>query len=124
MCQFTSQLVSVPYALFAEAANEKQTLKLSGNKLSILDANGKEINSVTLSGTNYVGGNGILVTDGVIINTKPDQIVTIIGTGGTTVTGTYPNFTVSSGAGSKQWSTINDEIRYTDGTNAPLSKEK
>lgn len=120
----TSQLVSVPYALFAEAANEKQTLKLSGNKLSILDANGKEINSVTLSGTNYVGGNGILVTDGVIINTKPDQIVTIIGTGGTTVTGTYPNFTVSSGAGSKQWSTINDEIRYTDGTNAPLTNKK
>ncbi len=92
----TSQLVSVPYALFANAANERQKLKIVGSKLFILDGDGKEINNVTIPTANYSGGDGILVVDGAIINTKPDKIVTITGTGGVLVTGTYPNFTVYS----------------------------
>ena len=39
----TQQLISVPYALYAEKANEHQTLSLSGNQLSISSGN-----SVTL----------------------------------------------------------------------------
>lgn len=41
-------------------------------------------------------GNGISVVGNTITNTLPDQIVTITGIGSTTVTGSYPNFTISS----------------------------
>jgi hypothetical protein len=92
----TSQLVSIPYALFAQAALEKQKLKLAGSKLSILDQDGKEINFVNLPTATYFAGDGIQIVDGAIINTKPDKTVTITGTGGVLVTGTYPNFTVYS----------------------------
>jgi hypothetical protein len=43
------------------------------------------------------GGTGISVaSDGTITNDSPDQTVALTGTGATTVTGTYPNFTVNS----------------------------
>ena len=92
----TTQLVSIPYALFAKAVQEKQTLKIVGSKLLILDASGKEVNSVNLPGANYFAGTGIAIVDGSIINTMPDKIVKITGAGGTEVTGNYPNFTVNS----------------------------
>jgi len=65
----TTQLLSVPYALHAETAGNVQT---------------------------YTAGNGISITGNVIENTAPNQPVTILGQGATSVTGTYPNFTVSS----------------------------
>ncbi len=65
----TTQLLSVPYALYAENAGNVQT---------------------------YVAGNGIQINGNVIENTAPDQPITLTGTGATTVTGTYPNFTISS----------------------------
>ncbi len=66
----TQQFISVPYALYAKSAGS--------------------------GGTTYTSGNGISITGNVIENTAPDQTVTISGTGATTVSGTYPNFTVSS----------------------------
>ena len=43
------------------------------------------------------GGTGISVaSNGTITNDSPDQTVALTGTGATTVTGTYPNFTVNS----------------------------
>lgn len=66
----TSQLLSVPYALYAES---------SGN-----------------SGTTYSAGNGISISGNIIANSAPDQTVTLTGAGSTTVNGTYPNFTVTS----------------------------
>ncbi|OFX35717.1 MAG: hypothetical protein A2X08_12075 [Bacteroidetes bacterium GWA2_32_17] len=65
----TTQLLSVPYALYSETA---------GN--------------VTM----YTAGNGISIAGNVITNIAPDQPVAITGTGATSVTGTYPNFTISS----------------------------
>lgn len=65
----TTQLLSVPYALHAQTADNVQT---------------------------YTAGNGISITGNVIENTAPDQIVNITGQGATTITGTYPNFTISS----------------------------
>ena len=66
-----SQLMSVPYALYAAQ-----------------------------SGTNsdtYTPGQGISITPGnEIINTAPDQPVSLTGSGNTTVSGAYPNFTISS----------------------------
>ena len=49
------------------------------------------------AGTNTsVTGTGTIVTPYVINSTAPDQIVTLTQSGATTITGTYPNFTISS----------------------------
>lgn len=66
----TSQLLSVPYALYAES---------SGG-----------------AGQTYTAGSGISITGNVISNISPDQNIIISGSGATTVSGTYPNFTISS----------------------------
>jgi len=63
----TQQMLSVPYALYANSG-----------------------------GTPPAAGAGISVTGTTITNTAPDQTVHLTGGGATTVTGTYPNFTVSS----------------------------
>lgn len=63
----TSQLHSVPYSLYAEKAG-----------------------SVNLN-----AGPGIAISSGSIINTAPDQSVSISGTG---VTGSYPNYTINTGS--------------------------
>ncbi len=63
----TTQILSVPYAL--HAANAKT----------------------------YKAGTGIAITpNDTIKNTAPDQAVSLSATGSTTITGTYPNFTMSS----------------------------
>jgi hypothetical protein len=49
---------------------------------------------VSVSGGPITASGAITVT-----NTAPDQVVVLTGTGGTSVTGTYPNFTISSAAG-------------------------
>jgi hypothetical protein len=41
-------------------------------------------------------GTGISYSAGVITNTAPDQVVALSASGTTTITGTYPNFTISS----------------------------
>jgi hypothetical protein len=66
----TSQLLSVPYALYA---------KTSGN-----------------ASTTYSAGNGISISSGSIINTAMNQTVNISGGGGTTVSGAYPSYTITS----------------------------
>jgi hypothetical protein len=58
----------------------------------------------TVSSVNASGGVGISVSGGpitsvgtfVITNTAPDQVVSLTGTGTTSVSGTYPNFTINS----------------------------
>lgn len=67
----TNQMMSVPYALFA--------------------GNG--------GGTTYTSGTGISLSGNVISNTAPDQTVTLTGTGATSVSGSYPNFTINSTGG-------------------------
>jgi hypothetical protein len=57
------------------------------NAIAALDASKQD---------NITAGSGIDITGNTITNTSPDQIVSISGTGSTTVTGTYPNFSVSS----------------------------
>ncbi len=65
----SNQMVSVPYALHAAEA---------GNVIT------------------YTGGTGISVSGSTITNTAPDKTVNLSGSGATTVSGTYPNFTISS----------------------------
>lgn len=49
---------------------------------------------------NLTAGTGISITNGAgsisIANTAPDQVVALTGSGATTISGTYPNFTISS----------------------------
>lgn len=56
---------------------------------------GGTLNTLTigsgLSGTSYNGSAAVTIT-----NTAPDQVVTLTQGGTTTITGTYPNFTISS----------------------------
>ncbi|MBP7810205.1 MAG: hypothetical protein KA163_13005 [Bacteroidia bacterium] len=104
----TSQLLSVPYALYAETAGNAQTFT-AGNGITINSGtitNSAPNQTVNISGSGVTGsypnytvssgatptaGNGISIISGTITNTAPDQTVTISG-----ATGTYPNFTVTS----------------------------
>ena len=115
-----TQLLSVPYALYAEnAGNAGQTytsgtgINITGNVISNTDP-GSAINltqggSTTITGTypnftisstdnntTYTSGNGINIIGTTITNTLPDQTVTLSQGGATTITGTYPNYTISS----------------------------
>ncbi|MES2567058.1 MAG: hypothetical protein V4565_09350 [Bacteroidota bacterium] len=71
------------------------SLTINSNSLTI---NGPGGNTVLLpAGTTYTNGSGISITSGsVITNTSPNQTVTLNGTGATSVTGSYPNFTITS----------------------------
>lgn len=44
----------------------------------------------------YTAGTGISISDDVITNAAPDQVVGLTGGGITVITGTYPNFTITS----------------------------
>jgi hypothetical protein len=55
----------------------------------------------------YTAGTGIGITNGVITNTSVDRTVVLTGAGATTVTGTYPNFTITS---------TDNNTTYTAGT--------
>ena len=82
----TEQLIYVPYSKYADKAG-----------------------SVDL-----IAGNGIAVMGGTITNLLPDQIVTVLGTGATTVSGTYPNFTLFS-TDSQQLHFSNDTLYLANG---------
>ena len=121
----TSQLLSVPYALHAETANNvlngssysagtgisinnntisnsapDQTVSLTGTGgTSVTGVYPNFVINSATGGTNYTAGNGISINGSTIANTSPDQTVSITGTGGLSVTGTYPNFTINSTGG-------------------------
>jgi len=77
----------------SDPSNELQTLTLQDNQLT-LDRNG---GSVELpSGLEYEAGEGIALLDNRIINTAPDQALTLTGDDGISVTGTYPDFNLIS----------------------------
>ncbi len=93
----TTQLLSVPYALHAQIADNVQTYT-AGNGISIT---GNVIqNTAPDQIVNINNGTGISISgtypDYTVTNNAPDQAVNISGQGATSVTGTYPNFTISS----------------------------
>lgn len=82
----------------------------AGTNVSITNAPGAiTINATdqyvgTVTSVNLTAGTGISVSGGPIttsgsinvVNTAPDQIVSLTGAGTTSITGTYPNFTITS----------------------------
>ncbi len=64
------------------------------------------------NGTSYTAGTGISISGTTITNTAPDKTVVLTGGGATTISGTYPNFTISS---------TDNNTTYTAGTGLSLS---
>lgn len=89
-----AQLVSVPYALYA-TKSDTSTYALASPQI------------------NYTAGTGISITGSQIINTQPDQLVSITGSGITSIGGSYPNFTISS---VEVDGSINNEIQNLNGS--------
>lgn len=90
------ELVSYPYAMVAQTAISVAGVNLANAKDGdILKYNATTKTWGPVSGA-YSAGKGIQISNDSIINTSQNTPVNITGTGGTTVTGTYPNFTVNS----------------------------
>lgn len=108
----TSQLLSVPYALFAANVNSYNAgtgVSIAGNTITnsapdqtvAITGTGHSIVSgtypnFTINTSNYTAGTGVSIAGNTITNVAPDQTVNIAGTGHSTVTGSYPNFTVNT----------------------------
>jgi len=68
----------------------------------------------TNTNTTYTAGSGLTLSGTQFINAAPDRTVSITGGGATTVTGTYPNFTITS-------TDTNTNTTYTAGNGLTLS---
>jgi hypothetical protein len=90
----TSQLISVPYALYA--ANSGSAMK---------------------------AGSGITIKGDSIINNAPDKTVKITGTGGANVTGTYPNFNINT-ASNPTLKYSNDSLYITNGNSVIIKSDR
>ena len=95
----TTLFESVPYSKVATSMelNDLTDVKAGSPRTSqVLKWNGSSWVAAEEENTIYRQGNGISISGDVITNTLPDRPITLSGTGATTVTGTYPNFTISS----------------------------
>jgi len=79
----------------ADSNNEIQTLSFANPNLSLSNGGGS-VDLSGLSGATYTAGTAINISGTTITNTAPDQTVLLQGAGGTSVSGTYPNFTITS----------------------------
>jgi len=71
--------------------------------------------------TTYTAGSGINITGTTINNNAPDQTVVLSGSGATTVSGTYPNFNISSTDNDGQTLSIhNNTLTISDGNTVYL----
>lgn len=122
----TSQLLSVPYALYAETAgsgggggatvlNDLTDVNSSGASTNqVLTWNGSSWVPTTPvdNNTTYSAGSGLTLSGTTFSNSAPDQTVTLTQGGATTISGTYPNFTISS---------TDNNTTYSAGTGLTLS---
>lgn len=91
------ELVTYPYAMVAQTAISVQGFNIANaHNGDVLKYNASTQTWGPAPSSTLNAGSGITISNDSIINTSPDQTVTILGTGGTTVTGTYPNYTISS----------------------------
>lgn len=81
------------------AGTTLQYLRGDGSLATFPSIPGGTVTSINLTaGTGVSVSGGPITTSGSILvtNTAPDQVVSLTGGGTTTITGTYPNFTISS----------------------------
>lgn len=99
------QMMSVPYALYAEksGSSASQSLQISGNNLSISGGNTITLPSPTVAATPNTSITGSGTASITTIGTNTFNVfvpqVNITGAGTSTVLGTFPDYTISSGAG-------------------------
>lgn len=96
----TARLESVPFAKVATGMNVTDLQDVSpipAQSGEVLKWDGSEwIPSLDEGGPAYTAGSGISLNGSKIINNAPDKVVSLTGGGGTTISGTYPSFTISS----------------------------
>ncbi|MEZ4911854.1 MAG: tail fiber domain-containing protein [Saprospiraceae bacterium] len=102
-------------------AQNGQVLKYNGSTWGPAndEQGGGGTGNITINAGNGINVNPTSGSDFTIINTAPDQMVTLTGAGNTTVSGSYPNFTISSSGGSgnsSPWSQNGASIYYNSGT--------
>ena len=105
---------------YATAAQADQTVSLTGSGATSVSGAYPNFtitstDTDTDTNTTYTAGSGITLTGTVFSNSAPDQTVALTGSGDTTVSGTYPNFTISSAA-SIDGTTINPSAVQIGGT--------
>jgi hypothetical protein len=122
------QLLSVPYSLQSRNAEQIQgnpvspTPPLDGQVLLWDENAGEWISADAAQSLVYTAGAGININaSNVISNTAPDQTVTITGQGVTTVSGSYPNFTVNTPAPADNSPTNEIQILSLSGNTLNLS---
>ena len=102
-------------------------MTISGSTISLARANGDtDTVAVPNDNTEYTAGSGLALSGTIFSNSAPDQTVALTGSGATSISGTYPNFTISSSNTNTQRS--DEEIRdvaasiITAGTNVSVVK--
>ena len=75
------------------------------------------ITSFTDTNTTYTAGTGLNLVGTTFNNTAPDQTVSLTGSGATSISGTYPNFTISS-------TDTNTNTTYSTATSSTLGLVK
>ena len=106
-------------------ANQLQGSSLSSTAPTngqILKYNGTSWTPASDENTTYTAGSGINITGTTINNNAPDQTVELLGSGATTVSGTYPNFIISSTDNDGQTLNVhNNTLTISGGNTVPLS---
>ena len=101
-------------------------MTISGSTITLARANGStDTVAVPDNNTQYTAGSGLALSGTTFSNSSPDRTVSLTGSGATSVSGTYPNFTITSTNSNTQRS--DEEIRdlaagiLTAGTNVSIS---
>lgn len=96
----TERLEAVPFAKVATGMTSRDLVDVSpmpAQAGEVLKWDGSEwLPSIDEAGPDYTAGNGIALNGSKIVNTSPDEVVVLTGTGATNVSGTYPSFTIFS----------------------------
>lgn len=105
----TSQLLSVPYALYAEKAGNTQTVSITGSNVI-----GTYPNYTITSAGALTPSTGISIVGNTITNTAPNPTLTANGI--TSITGTHPSFTIDVPPPSMNYNTGTNVLTLTQGT--------
>ena len=76
----------------------------------------------TDTNTTYTAGTGLALAGTEFSNTAPDRTVGLTGAGATTISGTYPNFTITSTDNNTTYSVQDGELSQNNFTNADHTK--
>ena len=68
----------------------------AGTNVSVVKNDSANTVTISSTDTNYSAGSGISLSGTTFSNSAPDQTVSLTGGGGTTISGTYPNFTITT----------------------------